>query len=418
MVTEECAKKTQAVRTVAFLVMVSLLFLTSHLTSFAVVYSGAAEPQRRLQARKPVRRSAVRPPRIDYSKFSHRTLKHIQTCDACHKFPSPNWKDVRVGDVAFPDVTEYPRHVACMSCHSQQFFRGVRPVICSVCHVSFTPKNSPRHPFPSLGETFFATDRGREFVSDFNVSFPHEKHIEIVSSLKPYTEPTTRIRFITASFVQQSAPPAEASCSVCHQTYKPQGDSVEEYVMPPPKDLPEGAFWLKKGAFKTVPMTHATCSTCHSEDSGLPPAPSDCNACHKLPPLEQSAQAHSDFDPKVAATMGITDNMTLMKWRKRESGAFRHEWMSHAELSCASCHNVATINTLDEKTKKVPITSCGGPGEGCHITATTDEGGILNYVVEQRKANPAFQCTKCHIIFGKQPVPQSHLDAITAIKAK
>jgi hypothetical protein len=74
----------------------------------------------------------------------------------------------------------------------------------------------------------------------------------------------------------------------------------------------------------------------------------------------------------------------------------------------------AQINTLDEKTKKVKILTCGGAG--CHITATADEGGILNYLIEQRKTNPAFQCTKCHIVFGKEPIPQSHLDALEIIK--
>jgi hypothetical protein len=195
----------------------------------------------------------------------------------------------------------------------------------------------------------------------------------------------------------------------------PQGESADEYVTKPPKDLPEDAFWLKKGAFKTVPMTHAICFTCHSADSGLTPAPSDCNTCHQLSPTDQVA--HIDFDPKLAATMGIKDNITLMKWRKRESGVFRHEWFSHAEMSCVACHNVSAIDTLDEKTKKVPIKSCGG-GEGCHITATTDEGGILNYFIDQRKAKPGFQCTKCHVVFGKEPTPQSHLDAVNAMKPK
>lgn len=416
MFIQECSMRTKAVRTAALLVMVPLLFLASHEISPAVGYARAAEPTRRLQTRKPVKRSTTKPPLVDYSKFSHRTLKHVQACDACHKFPSSNWKEVRVRDAAFPDVTEYPQHASCISCHSQQFFRGLKPVICSVCHVSVTPRNSPRFPYPSLGALFFASEKGRDFVSDFNINFPHDKHIEIVARLNQ--KPSRHVRFISASFRQETAPQPEASCVVCHQTFNPQGDAAEEYVTPAPKDLPDGAFWLKKGAFKTVPMTHETCFTCHSQDSGLPPAPTDCNTCHKLPTAEQLAQVHSDFDPSIAATMGISDNLTLIKWRKREAGAFRHEWFSHAELTCAACHKTATINTLDEKTKKVPIKSCGGGGEGCHITATTDEGGILNYVIEQRKANPAFQCKKCHMIFGKQPVPQSHLDAITAFMKK
>ena len=63
-----------------------------------------------------------RKPRIDYSRFSHLTEQHRAACSSCHTFPSKNWKQVRKGDDAFADVTEYPEHQACLSCHRQQFF--------------------------------------------------------------------------------------------------------------------------------------------------------------------------------------------------------------------------------------------------------------------------------------------------------
>jgi hypothetical protein len=72
-------------------------------------------------------------------------------------------------------------------------------------------------------------------------------------------------------------------------------------VTTPPTDLPEGAFWLKKGTFKTVPRDHALCFTCHSVDGGIEPMPSNCAACHKLPPpgLDASlTRAHDGFDPQ------------------------------------------------------------------------------------------------------------------------
>jgi hypothetical protein len=69
------------------------------------------------------------------------------------------------------------------------------------------------------------------------------------------------------------------------------------------------------------------------------------------------------------------------------------------------------MNTVDVQTLKVPVSSCGG-AEGCHATATLDEGGILNYEIDQKKKNANFACTKCHIVFGKQNVPASHLSAI------
>jgi hypothetical protein len=128
--------------------------------------------------------------------------------------------------------------------------------------------------------------------------------------------------------------------------------------------------------------------------------------------------AESDFDPRLAATMGITDRRTLEKWRKRQSSRYRHEWISHADLDCTSCHTVTAINTVDGKGPVVPVLSCGGGGTGCHITATAGEGGILNSEVDQKKAKPSFECTKCHLTLGKRPAPESHIDAISATKSK
>ena len=73
------------------------------------------------------------------------------------------------------------------------------------------------------------------------------------------------------------------------------------------------------------------------------------------------------------------------------------------------------MNTLDMKTLAVPVRSCGG-AEGCHITATTDDGGILNYEIDHKKADPAFVCTKCHLTFGKGAVPNTHATAVQALK--
>ena len=83
----------------------------------------------------------------------------------------------------------------------------------------------------------------------------------------------------------------------------------------------------------------------------------------------------------------------------------------HPTLSCTSCHNIPTMNTAEPKTLKVAVKSCGG-AEGCHITATADEGGALNFEIDQRKAKPDFQCTKCHLVFGSQPLPANHVEAI------
>ena len=139
----------------------------------------------------------------------------------------------------------------------------------------------------------------------------------------------------------------------------------------------------------------------------MSPAPTDCATCHKLKPQMPAA----DFDPRMAAAVAISDKATLDAWKRRDSsGTFRHEFSSHAEQSCSNCHNVNAMNTLDAATKKVNITSCNT----CHITATSDDGGALNFEIDSRKADPKFQCTKCHIGFGSRPVPESHIKAVEA----
>src|SRR5205085_6132018 len=160
------------------------------------------------------------------------------------------------------------------------------------------------------------------------------------------SSPTRNDVALVAVSFQTKKPAPPKSCPVCHETYQPQGNSSEEFVTKPPKNIGD-AFWLKKGTFKTAPNSHTVCFTCHSADSGIAPAPTDCNACHKL---SAPTRVKADFDPKLAVTMGITDQIMLSKWSRRISaGAFRHEGGEHPDLNCMGCHNVAspTFSTLD-----------------------------------------------------------------------
>lgn len=354
----------------------------------------------------PTPRRATQTNNSNFTQFPHNSRQHSRlACNSCHKFPSANWRTVRKQTEAFPDITDYPKHESCLNCHRQQFFGSPKPNICSICHTNPSPRNSARFPFPNPREIFDLSAKGRQAISDFAISFPHDKHIEIVSQNETLNSEFTNVSF---TFGRNRA--GEESCAVCHQTYKPQGDSTEEYLIKPPEKLGD-AFWLKKGTFKTIPISHATCFTCHSQETGILPAPTNCAACHKL--AQKSPQ--TDFDAKLAATIGDLDKITLLAWRKRDSSAtFRHEFSSHADLECANCHNVAAINTTDFSTKKVAVTSCNM----CHITATSDDGGILNFEIDARKKNTSFQCVKCHIAFGKMPIPESHLKAISDLAGK
>jgi Cytochrome c7 and related cytochrome c len=361
----------------------------------------AAKAQRRAQ------------PRVDYTNFSHTThvTKQKLACDSCHKFPTPNWKEVRKGDAAFPDIAEFPEHASCLNCHRQQFFARERPApkICSNCHVAVTPRNTLRFLFPSLGDVTDAARPRRDRTSEFAVHFPHQTHLEVVGRNLPSLERDWTARFVPVSWKNQQQKKPPANCGICHQTYQPQGESSEEYVTKPPKNLGD-AFWLKKGTFKTIPTSHTGCFTCHNADSGIAPVSSDCQVCHKL--ASSTVKTNSDFDPAMRKTMAISDRVMLKAWQRRVSaGAYRHEGGMHPDLACTDCHTPERMNTVDPQTLKVPVRSCGG-ADGCHVTATSDEGGALNFEVDQKKKEPNFVCTKCHIVFGKQSVPVSHLSAI------
>jgi hypothetical protein len=361
---------------------------------------------------------------VDYTNFDHATAQHRKACDACHKFPSANWKEARPGEAAFADITEYPEHSSCLDCHRTQFFARERPQpkICAVCHVGATPRNTTRWPFPSLAEAFDTTPKGRAAASDFGVAFPHDKHEGVIGGLEGGRD--DRALFVRASFVggggtrQDDPAKANAFCANCHQTFQPQGDSDDEFVTKPPKDLAEDAFWLKKGTFKTAPRDHATCFTCHSADGGMEPMPNNCAACHKLlQPSERLSltAAREDFDPKLAARMGVTDRATLRRWAARGAARFRHEWPPH-DLACADCHKPAQMNAAEPRARRVPVLSCGGGGTGCHVEPTND--GILNTVVAKKKENPAFVCTKCHVLNGRLPLPESHAAAVAPAAQK
>lgn len=407
-----------------FASVVVALLLTLGFNLNALGRSVTLESQRPAQRQRPKAKVATKKlPRIDYAGFSHQTHVTQQklACDSCHKSPTKNWKDVRAGDAAFPDVAEFPEHSTCLSCHRQQFFARERPAprICSNCHVANSPRDTSRFLFPSLGDVVDGNRKRRDVISEFVVSFPHDKHLEVIGSNVPVEK--TDFRFVNAAFRQekpkQEKPKEESDpklCVICHQTYQPQGDSAEEYVTKPPKTVGD-AFWLKKGTFKTIPVSHAQCSACHNTEAGIEPAPSKCDVCHKLLPVEKVAV---DFDSKLPAAMGVTDRSIVDRWQRRaSSGTFPHDGGAHPALSCTTCHNVPTMNTADAKTLKVAIKSCGG-AEGCHVTATVDDGGALNFEIDQRKAKAEFECTKCHLTFGDQALPESHIAAIPLPAAK
>ncbi len=410
------------------------VFASASLTSEAAG-RGAAEPEPQRRARQQQRRrrparTAARAPRVDYSKFTHRTAAHQRSCDSCHTSPTSNWSRARTGEAAYPDVTDYPEHESCMSCHKQQFFVGARPVICSVCHTNVSPRDGTRRPFRNPSEAFEAGAGKRpKSASEFSTVFPHDRHQDVMARLAPPEDTARDFGFVRASFVApQDAPKKEVdSCTICHQTFQPPANDKDEFVTPPPADLPKNAlgvaaFWLKKGTLKTTPTSHASCFNCHWQDGGEQPLSSNCAGCHKLLPAGAVAAAlkpsRADADLAHPSVKGIADKELLAHWARRKSATFRHEDGSHLAVGCTTCHvRITTVGKLDADTLDVPIQTCSSTA--CH-GARTGVKSIIFKEIEQRKKpdGASFQCAKCHLGYGKEPTPPSHSNLFPPPKPK
>jgi hypothetical protein len=373
--------------------------------------TAAAEPQRR---RTTQRRAPARPqrPRVDYTKFSHSTpAHHKDSCASCHKNPSDNWAQVRDASAAFPDITDYPEHETCLNCHRQQFFRGARPAICTVCHTVVSPRSGTRFPFANPSETFERSEKGKTRVSEFAPNFPHDVHQDVMARAPQRDE--SEVRFVRAVFVQEPPKPAKPkSCSICHETYKTPSAAA---APPVPADAKAGAGaafpTLPPGLLKTTPTGHASCFNCHWQEGGEKPVSTDCAGCHKLLPkgTVRPLLKGKDADPQFAARAGFTDPFIVRKILRRDTVIFAHDEERHREIDCATCHTrIPALSTLDEMTLKVPILSCGA-GSSCHIGAKPKK--ILNEEVDKKLADPNFQCAKCHFNYGREKPPKSHLDA-------
>ena len=373
-----------------------------------------AEPQRRRPATRRRAPARTQRPRVDYSKFTHATAAHRKdSCDSCHKSPSDNWAQVRGRDAAFPDITDFPEHDSCLSCHRQQFFRGARPAICTVCHTVVSPRSGARHAFANPPEPLARSEKGKARVSEFALNFPHDIHQDVMAGAPAPAAGADGVRFVRAAFAQEPPKPQKPnSCSVCHVTYAQPGRAAATPAPAPDATAGAGAPVLHSGLLKTTPTGHASCFNCHWQDGGEKPVSTDCAGCHKLLPkgTVRPAPAVKDADAQFAARAGFTDPEAVRKLLRRESVTFPHDEENHRNIDCATCHTrIPAISTLDETTLKVPILSCGG-GSSCHISAKPKK--ILNDEVDKKLADANFQCAKCHYNLGREKPPKSHLDAV------
>ncbi|HEY2971178.1 MAG TPA: cytochrome c3 family protein [Pyrinomonadaceae bacterium] len=319
----------------------------------------SAQKQRR---RTPVNRRAItRAATSDYSRFSHATKKHQGTCNTCHKVPTDNWKKVR----DFPDVADYPRHDACVSCHRPQFFKGAKPVICSVCHSKVSPRDEVRFAF-----------RNPAAPHQFLIEFPHDKHQDVIASMLRRFPVAERPRFLGASFSYSEFIAADKTkhynnCEICH------GPRITAPVAPATGWT--DSFVPDAATFKTAPKSHAACFNCHWKSQQ--PVNENCAGCHKL-------------SEKLFFVVDAP---------KRISPKFRHAREQHVQ-ECTTCHiNITKSTTLRGLQPDVPITSC----TECH-----NKDGLRLDVSRELEAidkNRDFVCSYCHTSdVGSLEPPVSH----------
>ena len=317
--------------------------------------------QRRTRRRTPP--AQQRKPSIDYSRFSHFTAKHQAACNTCHKIPSTNWQKVS----GFPDITDYPDHDACVSCHRQQFFRGARPVICSNCHVKVSPRDEARFEFRNP-----ASER------QFAIEFPHDKHQDVIARNRLFNS-ERQVVFVRASFKMPlyaerefSAPDDKTynNCTICHSARQdgptpPTGGWVDSFVPP-------------AGTFKSVPTGHASCFNCHWK--AQVPVNDDCKGCHRL--------------DKPSAPVQVV---------RRLSMKFTHAREQHID-ECTTCHiNITKSSSARGLNPDVPITSC----TGCHNQVGKRED--LDAELAKLGKDKDFVCTYCHTSDkGRLDPPASH----------
>lgn len=332
--------------------------------------SGSGVAQKR-GSRRPAAKPTVRQTRIDYSKFLHRTEKHKQACNTCHKVPTGNWRKVR----DYPDIVDYPGHSACVSCHRSQFFKGAKPPICSVCHSKVSPKDDVRFAF-----------RNPAAQRQFTIGFPHDKHQDVIArlflkfpkdarSVKGVARTHDAGVFVRASFTSSAVIADDQSrhyknCELCH--------GPRNAPSPPASGWVDG-FVPDNLTYKSEPVSHGSCFSCHWKSE--PPVNDNCAGCHKL---------------AIRSLAGID-------FSKRISVKFRHGREQHI-AECTTCHiNITGSSLINGLKPDVPISSC----TECHNKAGQRED--LNKELLAIDKNPAFVCVYCHTSdIGRLDPPSGH----------
>jgi cytochrome c553 len=360
-------------------------FMNRHLVLSLILILGAVTASAQTRRRAPAPKPSTQAPRgsaAKYSAFMHSSDKHqALACNACHKVPT-EWTAKR----DFPDVADFPNHDACVRCHRQQFFTrqsvvGTGPAICTVCHVRAAPREGARFVFGKPNPAAQATKPKDE--RQFTIEFPHDKHQNVIASVRPGPGSEMGGSFIRASFFQRMADdqkvPDYNNCTICHQ----RNDAL---VIAPLSGPPDAAAAPANKFFKTVPHAHDSCFNCHWKNQK--PAGDDCAGCHKPAPT-----------------------FVAMLAPKRISAMFSHEGGKGAhENECTTCHiNITRAVTLRGLTADVPVAAC----VTCHKDSKkTTYPKITSIEDELAQFKRTSSCSYCHQIdVGKKNPPPGHAAA-------
>jgi hypothetical protein len=252
-----------------------------------------------------------------------------------------------------------------VSCHRQQFFKGAKPVICSVCHAKVSPRDDVRFAF-----------RNPASLRQFSIEFPHDKHQDVIALQFRRLSTYARSPFVRVSFTGSGSGANDKTkhynnCEICHapRTTAPVAPATGWM----------DAFVPDAATFKASPLNHASCFNCHWKSQQ--PTNENCAGCHKL--------ANKPY--------------TLVDSPRRISVKFRHGREQHV-AECTTCHiNITKAVTLRGLKPDVPITSC----TECH-----NKDGLRLDVSKELEAidkNREFVCSYCHTSdVGRRDPPAGH----------
>jgi hypothetical protein len=238
---------------------------------------------------------------VDYQSFDHGT--HSLNCDDCHQVTGKE------------RVTKFPKHEACVECHSFPLFTiHQKAAFCLVCHE--TPKNL------AIVKAQFPDQRDEQF----GIKFPHGVHVKLNS--KDFNATNTGDLFDTRDEKEKKIQEI-ASKSGCNECHVKEGKEKKEENFSAPK--------------------HPECARCHGVGpKNVPPNMTQCLECHKpFMPVRRAVnfiipKFRHDRDHEMDTRKGAKKGSTLeCQFCHKQPAASKRLFDIEAPLlsNCVICHN-------------------------------------------------------------------------------